>query len=179
MRRWPLPLLLAAPGCVTIHPAPAPPAGIPATAPADDKHPSVSPAVRNGTALPLSPLPEPAPPAPAGPAPEQEHAPGPGHPAAKDRSSTRETRSTTPEHRRTARPAPAPPRRATAPKRAMPPAAKPKARPKTKARPKAPVPHRPVRPAPATGAGDMRELCRAAHGVTSPAITSLCQQTYR
>jgi hypothetical protein len=28
------------------------------------------------------------------------------------------------------------------------------------------------------GAADMAELCRAAHGVTSPAVTALCHQTY-
>ncbi|MEU4358694.1 hypothetical protein [Streptomyces virginiae] len=52
--------------------------------------------------------------------------------------------------------------------------AKPK---KVKVRPRrTPAPPRPVRPAPRVG--DMRELCRAAHGVTSPAVAALCHQTY-
>lgn len=130
-----------------------------------------------GAALPLSPLPEAAPAAPAGPAPRaQDHGPGP---AAADRASTGEARHTVPAPRRTDGPGPVRPRQATAAKRAPRPAGKPKA--KVKARPNLPAltPHRPARPAPGTGAGDMRELCRAAHGVTSvTAIASLCHQTY-
>lgn len=32
--------------------------------------------------------------------------------------------------------------------------------------------------APGSGAADRTELCRAAHGVTSPAVTALCHETY-
>ncbi|WP_445270423.1 hypothetical protein [Streptomyces sp. DSM 41634] len=174
MRRWSLPLLLAvllaAPGCVTVHPAaPIAPAGPRAPA-ADHKHPSGPLPGPTGVALPLSPLPElpePAPAAPASPTPVQDHGPGPHRAAAADRASNGEARHAVPT-----------PRRATAPKRAPRPAGRPKA--KVKARPNLPAPpHRPARPAPGTGAGDMRQLCRAAHGVTSPAVASLCHLTYR
>ncbi|MGW7064927.1 hypothetical protein ACWGHM_41455 [Streptomyces sp. NPDC054904] len=176
MHRWSLPLLLAAlltlPGCVTVHPAPTGSAD--ATAAADDKHPI---AHRNaqrapGAALPLSPLPAPAPASPAAPAPHPEPRPGHHQPAAAERPHSGEGRQTAP--RRKTGPGTAP-RRTAAPKRAPHPPAKPG----TKARPKASMPRLPARPVPGTGAGDMRALCLAAHGVTSPAIAALCHQTYR
>lgn len=89
MRRWSLPLLLAAlltaPGCVTVDPAPLSPPGTRAPAAADHKHPAGPLPARSapGAALPLAPLPEPAPAAPAGPAPTQDQRPGP---AAADRA---------------------------------------------------------------------------------------------
>lgn len=57
------------------------------------------------------------------------------------------------------------------------PAAKPK---KLKARTprRSQAPHRPAQPAPGARTGDMRELCQAARGVTSPAVAALCHQTY-
>ncbi|MET9468023.1 hypothetical protein ABZY44_25130 [Streptomyces sp. NPDC006544] len=184
MRRWTLPLLLAAlltaPGCVTIHPTPLPHPDTRAPAAADHKHPAGPLPARpvTGTALPLSPLPAPAPAAPAGAAPAQDHGPGP---TAADHASTGQARHTLPTPRRTAGPGPVRPNRAIAPKRAPRPAGKPKAKAKARPNHSAQTPHRPARPAPGTGAGsgDMRELCRAAHGITSPAIASLCHQTYR
>ncbi|MFD6891751.1 hypothetical protein [Streptomyces sp. NPDC059957] len=178
MRRWSLPLLLTAllttPGCVTIHPAPAPPVGIRATAPADHKPPADPRAVRTGTALPLSPLPEPAPPAPAGPAPRQEHAPGPGRPAAEDRTSSRQSTATP---RRTHQ-GPTRPRRVAAPHRATPrkPSAKARTTGTAKAKPGArtPAPRRPGHTSPGVRAGDMAALCNSPHGMNSPAITELC-----
>ncbi|MFI1453968.1 hypothetical protein [Streptomyces roseus] len=162
MRRWPLPLLLAAlltaPGCVTVHPAPTPPARVsPATTSADHKQPAgprpAQPDTRPG--LPLSRLPEPP------TTPEHDRAPTPAR-RMPTRGASDETRH--------ARPAP---RRRTAPTKY---AAKPQPR-KAKARP----PHTPAYPGrPATGAGtaDMTALCRATHGVTSTAIAALCHQTY-
>ncbi|GHE46481.1 hypothetical protein GCM10017778_33010 [Streptomyces vinaceus] len=48
---------------------------------------------------------------------------------------------------------------------------------KAKTRPSRSPAH-PARPATGTGTADMTALCRAAHGVTSTAITALCHQTY-
>ncbi|WP_158071242.1 hypothetical protein [Streptomyces sp. CB00455] len=186
MRRWSLPLLLAAllaaSGCVTVHPTSLPPAGARAAVAADHKIPAASRPLRPGTevALPLSPLPASSSTAPAGQAPEQDRAPGPHKPAEADRENTGRARHTGPALRPTAGPGTARPRGATAVKRTTHPTARPKA--KAKARPKTPAPHRRARP---TGPWhmkdmkDMKELCRVADGVTSPAITSLCHQTYR
>ncbi|MCC0097621.1 hypothetical protein K7B10_23115 [Streptomyces flavotricini] len=159
MRRWSLPLLLAAlltaPGCVTVHPAPARPAKV--TAPADHKQPASPRPARpdTGPGLPLSRLPEPP------TTPEHDRAPAPAR-RAPTRKASDETR-----HARTA-----PRHRAAPPKHA----AKPKPR-KAKARPsRTPAP--PGRPATGAGTADMTALCRAAHGVTSTPITALCHQTY-
>ncbi|MGW0754510.1 hypothetical protein [Streptomyces sp. NPDC002587] len=191
MRRWSLPLplllaaLLAASGCVTVHPAPAGPAGnggvSSAEVSADHKQPTEPHPARpdTGPALPLSRLPEPAPTAPADTVPEADRAAGADRPAHAAREASGQGRHAEPAPRRTAA---AQPRRATPPGRAVRPAAKPKPKPRAKGRPSthAPAPRRPVRPAPGPGAGaaDMAALCRAAHGVTSPAVTALCHQTY-
>ncbi|OEJ30047.1 hypothetical protein [Streptomyces subrutilus] len=178
MRRWSLPLLLvallAASGCVTVHPAPTRPAGAsPAAVSEDHKHPVAPRPERpdTGAALPLSPMPGPAAAPPADAAPEAGRAPAPARPA----SSAREAGETQPARRAPDRRAEGPvrPRRTTP---AMRPAAKPKPR-KVKRPTRTPAPHRPVR-APGAGTADMAELCRAAHGVTSPAVAALCHQTY-
>lgn len=179
MRRWSLPLLLAvllaAPGCVTVHPAPAPgPAttASPGTATADHKQPGTSrPGQRAAepAALPLSPLPGTHP----GPA---QRAPGPAHEA--PAAGTGQRSPTAPRRARQQHPRP---HRASTPKaptvhpnvRTRPKATRP-----TKAGARTPAPHRPGRPAPGVRAGDMAALCRSAHGVNSPSITALCRDTY-
>ncbi|MEU6757141.1 hypothetical protein [Streptomyces sp. NPDC046685] len=187
MRRWSLPLLLAAllaaSGCVTVDPSPPRPAGArSAPVPADHEHPAVPRPARlgPGTALPLSRLPEapPATPAPANGASEPEPAPGPGRATAAGREASGEGRKAGPAPRRQDGPRRVSPRRATAPKAPARRAAKPQQKKRPHAR--TPAPHRPARPAPGTGGGarDMAQLCRAAHGVTSPAVAALCQQTY-
>ncbi|MFJ3728689.1 hypothetical protein ACIPYQ_39820 [Streptomyces sp. NPDC090045] len=182
MRRWSLPLLLvallAAPGCVTVHPAPARPAGASAvTVPEDHKHPVDPRRARPDTeaALPLSPMPESAAPS-AGAVPEAGRVPAPARPAPAAREAAAETQ---PARRAPERRAEGPvrPRRTPPLQRpAVRPAAKPKPR-KAKGPSRTPAPHRPVR-APGAGPADMTELCRAAHGVTSPAVAALCHQTY-
>lgn len=177
MRRWSLPLLLVAllaiSGCVSVHPAPARPAK---ASPAGDSEDRKPPARQDtGPALPLSPLPEPTAAPQTGAVPEAGRPPVPSRPAPAARAASGETQ---PDRRASDRTAdgPARLRRTTAPRPAVRPAAKPK---KVKVRPRrTPAPPRPARPAPGAGAGDMRELCRAAHGVTSPAVAALCHQTY-
>ncbi|TDU80607.1 hypothetical protein EDD91_7491 [Streptomyces sp. KS 21] len=76
--------LLAASGCVTVHPAPARPGGASSAAvPADHKPPGAPLPVQSGTgpALPLSRLPDSPPAPPAGAATEAGRAPGPDRPA--------------------------------------------------------------------------------------------------
>ncbi|MFB7178450.1 hypothetical protein ACFCYI_12160 [Streptomyces sp. NPDC056257] len=180
MRRC-LPLLLvallAAPGCVTVHPAPARPAGAsPVTVPEDHKHPVDPRRARPDTeaALPLSPMPESAAARPAGVVPEAGRAPAPARPAAAAREAAAETqpaRRAAPERRAEG---PVRLRRTTPPRPAVRPAAKPR---KAKGPSRTPAPHRPGR-APGAGAADMQALCRAAHGVTSPTVAALCHQSY-
>ncbi|WP_327267188.1 hypothetical protein OG444_40425 (plasmid) [Streptomyces sp. NBC_01232] len=182
MRRWSLPLLLvallAAPGCVTVHPAPTRPAGASlVTVPEDHKHPVDPQPARpdTGAALPLSPLPESAAAPSTGAVPEAGRTPAPARPAPAASEASAETQ---PARRAPDRRAEGPvrPRRMPPPRPAVRPAAKPKPR-KAKGPSRTPAPHRPVR-APGAGAADMTELCRAAHGVTSPAVAALCHQTY-
>lgn len=170
MRRWSLPLLLAAllaaSGCVTVHPGPAAKAS-PATAATDHKH-HARPGQRvTEPALPLSPLPG-------------------AQPSAEPRTEpARHTPATTPSRRtaaipRRTHPRPTRPHQATAPHRAAPPkrAAKARTTGTAKAKPAARTPApRAARPAPGVRAGDMAALCRSAHGVTSPTIAALCHQT--
>ncbi|MEU9087673.1 hypothetical protein [Streptomyces sp. NPDC048357] len=181
MRRWSLPLLLAAllaaSGCVTVHPVPTRPAGASPVAVAEDhKHPVDPRPARpdTGAALPLSPMPESAVP-PAGSVPEAGRAPAPARPAPAAREASGETQAARRAPDRRAE-GPVRPRRTTPPRPAVRPAAKPKPR-KVKRPNRTPAPHRPV-PASGAGTADMTELCRAAHGVTSPAVAALCHQTY-
>ncbi len=182
MRRWSLPLLLvallAASGCVTVHPVPTRPAGAsPVAVSEDHKHPVDRRHARpdTGAALPLSPMPESAAVPPTGAATEAGRAPAPARPAPAARQASGENQAARRAPDRRAE-GPVRPRRATPPRPAVRPAAKPKPR-KVKRPTRTHAPHRPVR-APGAGPGDMRELCRAAHGVTSPAVAALCHQTY-
>ncbi|WP_407841354.1 hypothetical protein ACE1OC_40990 [Streptomyces sp. DSM 116496] len=180
MRRWSLPLLLvtllAGPGWVTVHPAPGSASKASPTVVADQKHPGPGlPEQRAAApaALPLSPLPgthssglraDPA-----------QRVPGPAHEApaaAADRRS--------PSTPRPARQQPPRPHRATTPKTGAHPTARSKREStgSAKAGGRTPAPRRTGRPAPGVRAGDMAALCRSAHGVNSPAITALCQDTY-
>ncbi len=68
------------------------------------------------------------------------------------------------------------PRRTTPAQPAVRPAAKPEPR-KVKRPSPTHAPHHPVR-APGAGAANMTELCRAAHGLTSPTVAALSHQTY-
>ncbi|MER6200655.1 hypothetical protein ABT234_25230 [Streptomyces sp. NPDC001586] len=188
MRRWslplplPLPLLLAAllavPGCVTVHPTPTRPAeASPAAVEEDHKHPvDPRPAWPDaGPALPLSRMPAPAATSRAEAVPEAGRPPASARSTPAARAASGETQ---PARRASDRMAedPSRPRRTTPPRPAVRPAAKPK---KVKVRPRrTPAPHDPTRPAPGARAAHMAELCRAAHGVTSPAVAALCHQTY-
>ncbi|MBT2543300.1 hypothetical protein J7E99_22025 [Streptomyces sp. ISL-44] len=143
---------------------------------ADHKEPAEPPPTRlsTGPALPLSRLPEPTSTAPADTVPEADRAAGADQPGLAAREASGEGQHAQPTPRRTAA---AQLRKATPPRRPM----RPAPRHKAKARPSthASAPRRPVRPTPGPGAGaaDMADLCRAAHGVTSPAVTTLCHQT--
>ncbi|MFF2793147.1 hypothetical protein ACFVT6_41475 [Streptomyces sp. NPDC058049] len=178
MRRWSLPLiltaLLAASGCVTVHPSPTRPAGAsPAAVSEDHKHPVAPRPARpdTGAALPLSPMPESAAAPPAGAVPGAGRAPAPARPAPAAREAPGETQAARRAPDRRAE-GPVRPRRTTPPRPAVRPAAKPKPR-KAEGPSRTPAPHRP-----GAGTADMTELCRAAHGVTSPAVAALCHQTY-
>ncbi|MFJ8011384.1 hypothetical protein [Streptomyces sp. NPDC096339] len=168
MRRRTLPLLLAtllaASGCVTVS---GPGVG-------DDKPPAARtspgtpPAAWPLTRLPASSDPAPVP-AVAGPEkttpdaggqrPEPRRGPDAGRPAAERRS----------EHR---------PRAESVPKPKPRPKGKPKAEPKRRAPGAKPAAPRRGGPASAPGHIDMAELCRSSQGITSPAITQLCNGTY-
>ncbi|MFI6150895.1 hypothetical protein [Streptomyces sp. NPDC051109] len=159
MRRWPLPLLLAAllaaSGCVTVHPAPHP------ARQSLPRHPggpqaAAAPRPDTGPGLPLSGLPKPS------TAPEDDHRPAPGGRAPAAREASDENRHARHAPQRKA----APPRHAVKPKPT-----------KAKAQPSR-TPAHPARPATGAGTDDMAALCRAAHDVTSTAITALCHQTY-
>ncbi|MER5757830.1 hypothetical protein [Streptomyces sp. NPDC002082] len=180
MRRWSLPLLLAAllaaPGCVTVHPAPGPAVkASPATAAADHKHPAPTRPEQYAAepaALPLSPLPGTHPSGlRADPA---QRAPGPAHPAP---AAATERRSPSTPHR--ARQQPPRPHRATTPKTGAHPTvrSRPKITGPAKAGSRTPAARRPGQPAPGVRAGDMAALCRSAHGVNSPTITALCRDS--
>lgn len=102
-------------------------------------------------------------------------------PAPATREASGKNKRAEPARSRTAPPAPARPRKATHRRPPARHAAKPKPR-RTKARPSThPRPHRTARrglhPAPTRGT-HMPGLRRAAHLVTSPALTALCHQTY-
>ncbi|MGW6710014.1 hypothetical protein ACWGDE_34700 [Streptomyces sp. NPDC054956] len=151
------------------HPVPGPAAKASAAAVADHKHPGPGRPEQRAAepaGLPLSPLPGTRTDlAPTAPGPAQD-APA----AAADRQNAGTPRRT---HK-----VPAPPRRATPRKPAAHPTVRAKTRPTAKAGVRTPAPRRPGYPVPGVRGGDMAALCRSAHGVTSPAITALCQHTY-
>lgn len=172
MRRRTLPLLLAAlltaSGCVTVS---GPGAGDAKPSAARPTGPGAPPAAWPLTALPASSGPAPAAPAAAGPEKTAPDAGGqrPEPLRGTDSDASRPAAEHRAGHRPRANPVPeAKPR----------PKARPKAEPKRRAPgSKPPAPQR-GGPAHAPGRVDMSELCRSSQGVTSPAITQLCNGTY-
>lgn len=168
--------LPAAPGCVTVHPAPTRAAGASPVAVPEDH-----------TSIPSTPGPHgtrcrrcPSPMRPCGSTPDRRRSRG------RPCSRTGPSRACSPEGIResSARPACSRPQgRRPGPAAPDDPAqARRTPRRQTQAQEgegpnRMPASHRPVR-APGTGAAALTELCRAAHGVTSPAVAALCNETY-